>query len=334
MPCIFCRSEEYLTTEHVFPAFMGGKLEIPDGSCKRCNSEFGLAEAELKGPTTPLLNLLQISNRYDVVPNAQLQANVRGLDLKSLPAFRDGRGQIVLSDFVKTSVSDDGRLLRQGFFLTREAGNRFVERARAKGLQVIPREVPTEFVIEATYIVTLPFAFSIAARKVAAKIALTAIAYQFGCQFALTPQFDSLREVRTASAPKDTRVWIFANEGFMSAHLRAAHQHNVMCYLSAGMRQGWALVTLFGGISYLVDVTRAYSEPTSRQFSIFYDAATKERVNPVILADEMTLIGHVLSPASKFEDREAIYEQWHPVITAFCAQKGMIADRLGKNWRV
>jgi len=330
MPCIFCASEENLTAEHVFPAFMGGKLEVKDGSCKRCNAEFGLTEAELKEPITPLLNLLQISNRYDVVPNAQLQANIRGLDLKSLPAFMDGKGQIILSDFVKTSVRDDGRLLRQGFFLTREAGDRFVERARAKGLQVIPREVPTEFVIEATYTVTLPFAFSVAARKVAAKVALTAIAYQFGYDFALTSQFDSLRKVRTASGPQGLGVWIFANNGFMSAQIRTAHQHSVMCYLSGGMRQGWALVTLFGGITYLVDVTRAYSEPTSRQFSIFYDAAMKERIYPIILADEMTLIGHVLSAATKFEDREAIYDQWHPIISAFCAEKGMIAERLGE----
>jgi hypothetical protein len=329
MPCIFCAANENLTDEHVFPAFMGGELEVPNGSCRRCNQEFGAAEAELKGPITPLLNLLQISNRYDVVPNAKLQTNIRGLDLKSLPAFMDGEGQINLLDVVKTSVTEDGRLLRQGFFLTKEAGNRFTQRARAKGFQVIERDVPTEIVIDATYTITLPFSFSLSARKVAAKIALAAIAHELGCPFALTSQFDSLRRARTASGPPDLRVWIFANEGFVTAHVRTAHQHSVMCYLSAGMRQGWALITLFGGISYLVEVTTAYSEPRSRQFSIFYDAAKKEQVDPIVLANEMTLIGHVLSPATKFEDRDAVYEQWHPIISAFCAQKGVIVERLG-----
>jgi hypothetical protein len=176
----------------------------------------------------------------------------------------------------------------------------------------------------------LPFAFSVAARKVAAKIALAAVAYEYGCSFALTPQFDFLRQCRTATAPQGMRVWIFANEGFAGAQTRTAHQHSVMCYLSAGMRQGWAVVTLFGGIFYLVELTRAYSESTSRHFSIFYDAATKERMNPVVLADEMTLIGHVLSPATEFEDREAVYDQWHPIVSAFCAQKGLIAERLGE----
>jgi hypothetical protein len=331
LPCIFCSSPDNLTDEHVFPAFMGGELEVKDGSCMQCNREFGLAEAQLKEPITPLLNLLQISNRYDVVPNSQLQANIRGLDLKNPPAFMNGKGKIILSDFVRTSVGEDGRLVHQGFFLTRETGKRFAQRGRAKGLRVIEREVPTEIVIEATYTVTLPFAFSLSARKVAAKIALAAIAHELGCGFALTPQFDFLRKARNASQPpRDLRVWIFANEGFMSAQLRNAHQHSVTCYLSAGRKQGWALVALFGGISYLVEVTRAYSESTDRNFNITYDAAAKQRINPIVLADEMTLIGHVLSPATKFEDREAIYDQWHPIISEFCAQKGMIVERLGE----
>ena len=64
---------------------------------------------------------------------------------------------------------------------------------------MIVREVPTEIVIEATYSIMLPFAFSLSARKVAAKIALASIAYELGCPFALAPQFDFLRGARTAS---------------------------------------------------------------------------------------------------------------------------------------
>jgi hypothetical protein len=79
-----------------------------------------------------------------------------------------------------------------------------------------------------------------------------------------------------------------------------------MCYLSAGMRKGWAVVTMFGGVTYLVELTADYDGPDSRQFSIFFDAEAKKSVNPIVLADEMTLIGHVLSPATKFEDRAAV----------------------------
>jgi hypothetical protein len=329
MCCIFCRSKERLTDEHVFPAFMGGDLEVRDGSCKRCNREFGRAEAAIKDATTPLLNLLQIENRYNIVPSAQLNANIRGLDLKDLPAFMDGDGNINLRDVVRESTGPDGRRLRQGFFLTKEAGDRFVERARARGLEVKERGVPTEIVIEANYTIRVEFIASLQARRLAAKIALAAIAFECGTEFALRPQFDELRTARTTESIQDLPVRFFANAGLMSAYMHTPYQHSVMCYLSGGMHKGWALVTLFGGICYLVSVAKGYPENQSRQFSIFYDAAAKRRYTPIVLADEMTLIGHVLSPATIFEDPSAVHDQWSPILNEFCAQKGVIVEPIG-----
>src|ERR1700724_1598353 len=98
MSCIFCRSNANLTNEHVFPAFIGGDLKVRNGSCDRCNREFSVAEAALKQAITPLLNLLQIENRDGVVPNAPMTADIRGLDMKNLPAFRDANGEINLSN--------------------------------------------------------------------------------------------------------------------------------------------------------------------------------------------------------------------------------------------
>jgi hypothetical protein len=63
----------------------------------------------------------------------------------------------------------------------------------------------------------------------------------------------------------------------MDAQLRTARQHSVICYLSAGQKKGWAVVTLFGGLTYAVQVTENYAESSSKQFSIFYDAASKKR---------------------------------------------------------
>jgi hypothetical protein len=171
MACIFCGSDENLTDEHVFPAFMGGELVVRGGSCETHNAKFAVDEGVLKAATIPLLNLLRIENRYGVVPNAPLNANVRGLDLKALPAFMDSGGEIRLQSVVKESISQDGRRLRQGFFLTKEEGDKFVERARAKGLTVTERSVPSEIVVEADYTLTLAWVFSAEARKVAAKVA-------------------------------------------------------------------------------------------------------------------------------------------------------------------
>lgn len=329
MPCIFCPSERNLTDEHVFPAFMGGELEVRKGSCNRCNAAFGVAEAALKEATTPLLNLLKIKNRKGTVPNVPVNADIRGLDMKSLPAFMDGGGQIQLQDCVTESQTADGKIIRHGFFLTKKGGETFIERAQAKGAKVIERKVPGEIVIDTNYTLTTPFAFSLPARKVAAKIALAAIALEYGIPFALSPEFDSARQARTATGDKDLRVWIFANEGLMGAFGRTAHQHSVMCYLSAQWRKGWAVVTLFGGLTYRVDVATDY---TGREkcFGIYYDAVLKKRINPVILADEKTLIGHVLSPATTFEDREAVDEQWYPILSRYCAEKGIEVERIGR----
>ncbi|MGO8736083.1 MAG: hypothetical protein ACLQVM_25190 [Terriglobia bacterium] len=107
--------------------------------------------------------------------------------------------------------------------------------------------------------------------------------------------------------------------------------HGVMCYLSAGMHKGWVLATLFRGISYIVSVTNNYRERESRQFSIFYDADAKRRFTPVVLTDEMTLIGHVLSPATKFEDPTAVHEQWSPILYEYCAQKGVTVEPITGN---
>jgi hypothetical protein len=78
--------------------------------------------------------------------------------------------------------------------------------------------------------------------------------------------------------------------------------------------------------SYRVDLTADYTERQSRQFSIFYDANLKKRVNPIVLYDEIALMGHVLSPASKFEDGDAVHAQWYPIVSAFCAQKGLTVE--------
>src|ERR1700730_65057 len=117
MACIFCGSTKNLTDEHVFPPFLGGKLKVIDGSCTGCNGSYSSAEGALKAATIPLLNLLQVQNRYGVVPEARLNAEIRGLDMKNLRAFRDGQGEIKLLDKVEPVVVY-GRNVRRGFFLT------------------------------------------------------------------------------------------------------------------------------------------------------------------------------------------------------------------------
>lgn len=328
MACMFCKSEEDLTREHVFPAFMGGELSVHDGSCKRCNGEFGKWESVIRDSTKFLLNLLQIENRNGEVPTARVEVEIRGMDAKGLFGKREADGTISLSDVVVPSLEPDGKKHRQGFFVSKESAERFIDRSRARGEKTTELPVPEEIVLDASYTQTLPFVFTLEARKVAAKIALASIAYKYGVPYALSAQFDALRQVRIATTEKEMPLRVFCNKNFMAAHARNAYQHSVMCYLSAGKKKGWALVTLFGGLSYVVEVTGNYEERSSRLFSIFYDAALKKPLNPVVLADEMTIIGEVLSKDSVFEDRDAVDEQWFPILAAYCADAGITLERI------
>lgn len=328
MACMFCRSEADLTREHVFPAFMGGELTVPDGSCKRCNGEFGKWECTLRDSTKFLLNLLRIENRDGEVPTARVEVEIRGMDAKGLFGKREADGTVTLSDVVVSSVEPDGKKHRQGFFVSQASAEKFIERASTRGEKTTELSVPKEVVLDASYTQTLPFAFSCEARRVVAKIALASIAHKYGVPFALSPQFDSLRQVRTATTAKEMPLRVFCNKNFMAAHTRNAHQHSVMCYLSAGKKKGWALLTLFGGVSYIVEVTDKFEERSSRLFSIFYDAALKKPFTPIVLADEMTIIGDVLSKNSIFEDRDALDEQWFPILAAYCADIGVELERI------
>jgi len=327
---MFCRAEENLTREHVFPAFMGGKLEVPNGSCKECNGGFAKFEAELEGNTTLLLHMFGIKNRSGEIPNARVAIGIRGIDVKGLSGLRTGDGgEIKLSEKVLDIVDADGRPRRRGIFVKDESAEKFIAKSKARGEHVTEQPVPETPTIDASFKFSLPFCLGLETRKIVAKIALAVIAYELGISIALSPDFDRLRTSRTASTVQELPpVGFFCNEEFMGTYARTVQHHSVMCYLSAGRKKGWALVTLFGALTYLVELTENYTGPRSKSFSIFYDAARQKRFTPIVLADEQTLVEKVLSQATKFENREAIDSQWHPVMAAYCDNAGIPIERI------
>ena len=60
--------------------------------------------------------------------------------------------------------------------------------------------MPEQIVIETGYTHTTSFAFSLEARKVAAKIALAAVAFEYGIPFALSAEFDVLGRLERPQA--------------------------------------------------------------------------------------------------------------------------------------
>ncbi|GEM_PF-1672322 len=331
MPCIFCRATENLTEEHVFPAFSGANLVVPNGSCKPCNNICSKFEQKIAGDLETTKHIFEIQDRYGAIPELPVAVEVRGEGAQPLQVRgrRTPEGDITLYDFVSEKKVEDGKKVRHGFFVSSEAAERFIERSRKRGEKTTELAVPTELTLQSIAQQTTIFAFSYEARQLGAKIALVSVAFQYGTDYACHPQFDMLRNI-VVGQPEDPAALglrIFANKDFASDHKRTPRQHTVRAYLSAGMHKGWALVTLFGGLSYIVELTRAFDERDSRHFSLFYDVECRSRFNPVVLFSEQELLGKVLSPATNFEKPAAVDEQWWPIVAEYCKAKGIEITR-------
>jgi hypothetical protein len=327
MPCIFCGTKENLTDEHLLPAFSGANLTVHNASCQKCNSQCGDFENTVAALTETARHIFEIPNRYGRIPSAPVKVEIQG-GAVTVPGRRKPDGDVEVFDFVAKTKTEDGKNVQEGFFISEESANKFVERSRARGEKITEREAPKEVVLLPSSQQTLDFAFSLEARKMAAKIALVSLAHLYGTEYALLPQFDALRRAPFGSSASDLPVRIFANEDFVSDYTRTPRQHSVRAYLSAGMNKGWALVCLFGGLSYAVELTRDFKEHDSRSFSLFYDTEKQALFNPIVLYHEQEIIGRVLSPVTVFEKPEAVDAQWYPIVERYCQQNEIELSRI------
>lgn len=331
MPCIFCRATDNLTDEHVFPAFSGANLVVPNGTCKPCNNKCSKFEQKVAGELETTRHIFHIQDRYGEVPELPVAVEVRSEGAQSVEVRgrMTAEGEIELFDFVSEAKVEDGKKVRHGFFVSASAAERFIERAHKRGETTTELGVPKEVTLQSSAQQTITFAFSYEARQLAAKIALTSLASQYGSEYACHAQFDTLRNI-IIGQPQDLTHFglrIFANEDFSSDHVRTPRQHSVRGYLSAGMHKGWASVTLFGGLSYIIELSRSFDERESRHFSLFYDIELRAKFSPIVRFSEQELLGRVLSPATKFEEPEAVDAQWWPLVEGYCKAKGIEITR-------
>jgi hypothetical protein len=327
MPCIFCRSTEDLTDEHVFPAFSGAHLTVKDGTCTKCNGECGQFEDRVARQTETARHIFEIPNRYGRIPTARVEVEVQGAKTGTVAGRRNPDGEIQLYDFVNTVQTDDGRTVREGFFVSQQSAEKFIERAKKRGKKVTELDVPKDVTLLSSSQQTIAFAFSGDIRRMVAKIALVSVAYKYGPEYACHPQLDTLRAAIFGAA-EDLPLRIFANADCANDHIRTPRHHAVRAYLSAGMHKGWILVTLFGGLTYIVELTRCFDERESRHFSLFYDTELQATFNPIVLFDEQEIIGRVLSHQTVFEEQGAIDAQWYPIVERYCQENDLELSRI------
>src|ERR1017187_8002297 len=328
MPCIFGKGKNNLTDEHVFPAFVGATLKVKNGSCKKCNAECSKFEDKVAAQTKTARHIFEIPNRYGRIPSAPVAVEIPETGLAPVIARREPGGEIRLRDFVAETKSEDGTNIRDGFFVSEENAKRFIEKSRSRGEKVTELDVPKEVTLLSSGQQVIDFAFSVEIRKMVAKIALVSVAYRYGTEYACLPQFDTLRRAILVGNGDDLPLRIFANKDFACDYVRTPHQHTVRAHLSAGMHKGWAVVTLFGGLSYVVELTRRFEENESRSFSLFFNADSQETFNPIVLFSEQEIIGGVLSHETAFEQVDAIDAQWYPIVERYCKENGIDISRI------
>jgi hypothetical protein len=266
-------------------------------------------------------HVLQIGNRYGRIPSSRITCEVEDLTISGM--LRPD-GEIELCNTIDSVKLEDGRIHRHAFFTTPEAAEKWSENRRKLGEKISDVPIARDLTIEPVSRQTLEFAFSSEIKQLVAKIALVGLAYKYGIDYALKPQFDKLRErIFLSNVP----VRVFANEDFADYELRTPNQHSVITYLSAGLHHGWSLITLFGGLSYLVHLTDEFHERHSRSFSVHYDIKQKKEYSPIVLMSECDLMKRVLSEATKFESLEGLDEQWFKIVEADCKARGLTIFR-------
>jgi hypothetical protein len=326
MPCIFCRSEQDLTEEHLFPGFCGGVRRVPEASCLVCNRDkCSKFEGKVASLTANTRYAFQIGNRYGKIPSSSFTSKIGETTLSGM--LRPD-GQMDLRNVINSEKLEDGRTRWRGLFVTPEDAEKWSANKRKHGAEVTDVPLPTDLTFEPVSEQTLQFAFCHAMKQTAAKVALVGLAYKYGIDYALSPQFDKLRErIFLPNVP----AHIFANEDFAAYQVRTPRQHSVIKRLNAQLKNGWSVVTLFGGLSYLVHVTDQFDERASRSFSIHYDVEQQKEYNPVVLTDEWGLIQKVLSTTTKFESLEGVDQQWFKIVEADCKARGLSIYRIVSN---
>ncbi len=135
LKCLFCPTEqEHLSREHVFPAALGGTLELEDAVCTICNNDFSKFEQALARELAPVRFLLQIPDRRGEVPRVEATFETA---TKKYKARLEGKGTLVMKPIVTEVVGETGKREFEHRFITARQREKLENEAKEKGKQII-----------------------------------------------------------------------------------------------------------------------------------------------------------------------------------------------------
>jgi len=277
LQCIFCLQEkDRLTDEHVFPAALGGVSICAESVCAECNHGFSAFEQPLAEELTPLRLLLQIPDRRGNIPEATAVVKTAGNEYE---ARVKSDGSLRLKPII-TEVERAGgvrEFLHQ--FATERQKEKLRQQARDKRIELIeygpgnPEEAEVHIGGE------LEFIGSVGALRMASKIAYVGLAERAGVNVATSDSFNDVRTYVQEGAGK-ARSRLFINERFLQAVQQGPHQHSLILAARHDKVRVDAIVRLFGGLCYFVQLSDHYFG-ADFSYTLVNDAQCGE-LNPVL----------------------------------------------------
>lgn len=254
--CIFCLHEKQrLTDEHVFPSALGGVLVLKDSVCAECNNGFSKFEQPLVTELSPIRLLLKIPDRYGEVP--QVAATVKTRD-KEYEGRVKGDGTVQLKRVVTEVAGSDGAREFVHQFLTERQKEKLRQEASEKGLQLIESGPGKPEQGEVHIWGDLKFIGSAEGLRTASKIAYVGLALRAGAKLATGDSFDEVRAyVREGTGRPTSRL--FVHERFLEAVQQGPHQHSLIIAARHDKGRVDAIVRLFGGLCYFVQLSDHYA---------------------------------------------------------------------------
>jgi hypothetical protein len=253
--CLFCGQEhEKLSAEHVFPAALGGNLELRDGVCTKCNNDFSEFERVLAKELVPIRLLLNIPDRYGDIPSASAVAKTKDGEYK---ATANADGSVQVRPVVTITTEADGAKNIRFQYATEKQVEEIKKGVAEKKLQMLEFEVraPEQSEIEVSG--ELKVIGSPEGLRTAAKIAYVGMAFCTGSVFAASDAFTRVREyIKTGNGAPPARLFI--HKKFLNAVQLGPHQHALILAGRKDKHRVDAIVRLFGGLNYFVTLSDEY----------------------------------------------------------------------------
>jgi hypothetical protein len=281
--CLFCLVDrEELTDEHVFPAALGGHLEVKKAACADCNNGFSRAfEQDIARRLADFRRIVGTPDRYGRLPELFVKVEIDGKQLDG-KLLRDGA--IQLKPII--TVNKQNGVTEMTYEHTTE-GQRHKLRQQASGerSELMEHTTPggeSEVCVSGQ----LDFIDSPDMLRTVAKIAYTGLAFRMGERLAMRDTFSAIRQYIRTGEEGASKAKLFLNERFLAASEHGPHQHSIVIVARNDKHRVDAIVRLFGGLCYFVNVSDNY-EGADFYDTLVYDAQRGE-VNDVLVTNLQT----------------------------------------------